>query len=229
MIINKLIWKIKGNSNYEFQTKLSLSELRIVLINRAIQIIRGFSYKPILNYKGILFLGRNISIKHKSKILFGKNCIIGNNVFINALSENGIKIGDNVTISQNSILICTGVIRNKGVGLIIGNNVGINARAFISAQGGITIGDDVIIGPDVRLIAENHIFESTKIPIRLQGERRQGITIGKDCWIGSNVTILDGVNLGKGCVIAAGAVVNNSFPENTVIGGVPAKIIKIRK
>lgn len=62
--------------------------------------------------------------------------------------------------------------------------------------------------------------------IRLQGELRKGINIGKNCWIGSNVTVLDGVTIGDNCVIAAGAVVNKDIPDNCVAGGIPAKEIK---
>lgn len=66
------------------------------------------------------------------------------------------------------------------------------------------------------------------VPIREQGVTRQGIDIGSDCWIGAKVTILDGVSLGRGCVIAAGSVVTRSFPEHAIIGGVPAKLLKMR-
>ena len=64
--------------------------------------------------------------------------------------------------------------------------------------------------------------------IRLQGVKRTGIKIGKNCWIGAKVTILDGVTIGDGCIVAAGAVVNSSFPDNSVIGGVPARLLKQR-
>jgi acetyltransferase-like isoleucine patch superfamily enzyme len=57
---------------------------------------------------------------------------------------------------------------------------------------------------------------------------RKGIKIGKNCWIGSKVSILDGVQLGNGCIVAAGAVVTKSFPDNSIIGGVPAKLLKTR-
>ena len=71
-------------------------------------------------------------------------------------------------------------------------------------------------------------FADINTPIRLQGVTRKGIKIGNNCWIGSKVTILDGVEIGDGCVIAAGAVVQTSFPPNSVIGGVPARILKQR-
>ena len=57
---------------------------------------------------------------------------------------------------------------------------------------------------------------------------RKGIKIGKNCWIGSKVTILDSVEIGSGCILAAGSVITKSFPDNSIIGGVPAKLIKMR-
>jgi acetyltransferase-like isoleucine patch superfamily enzyme len=66
------------------------------------------------------------------------------------------------------------------------------------------------------------------LPIRHQGVSRKGIKIGKNCWIGSKVTVLDGVTIGTGSIIAAGSVVTKSFPENSIIGGVPAKLLKTR-
>lgn len=76
--------------------------------------------------------------------------------------------------------------------------------------------------------SENHNYKNVEIPIRLQGINRKGIKIGDDCWIGAKVTILDGTVLGNGCVVAAGAVVRGIIPPYSIIGGVPAKIIKSR-
>lgn len=92
----------------------------------------------------------------------------------------------------------------------------------------LEIGDDCIVGQYLSCHPENHHYENLEIPIRMQGVYRKGIKIGKNCWIGSKVTILDGVEIGDGCIIAAGAVVNKSFPENSIIGGVPAKLLKSR-
>ena len=66
------------------------------------------------------------------------------------------------------------------------------------------------------------------MPIRLQGVSHKGITIGRNCWIGAKATFLDGAEIGDGCIVAAGAVVRGTFPENVVIGGVPARILKTR-
>lgn len=83
------------------------------------------------------------------------------------------------------------------------------------------------IGNFVSFHSENHNYEDKTIPIRLQGVNHKGIKVGNNCWIGAKVTILDGVQIGNRCVIAARAVVRaGKYPDNCIIGGVPAKIIK---
>lgn len=105
---------------------------------------------------------------------------------------------------------------------------GIAPNAFIGVRGPIKIGKNTIIGPGVSMHSENHVFKDIDKPIRLQGEERIGIIIGEDCWIGSRAIILDGVNIGKGVIIAAGAVVNKDVPDYAIVGGVPAKVIRYR-
>ncbi|MCG8310081.1 MAG: acyltransferase, partial [Cytophagales bacterium] len=119
-------------------------------------------------------------------------------------------------------------MENPGRFIKIGNNVGIGEFAYLGGGGGLEIGDDCIAGQYFSCHPENHNFSDPDVVIRLQGVSRRGIKIGSNCWIGSKVTILDGVTLGKGCVLAAGSVVTRSFPANSIIGGVPAKLIRKR-
>jgi len=110
----------------------------------------------------------------------------------------------------------------------IGDNVYLNKNVSITARDEVTIGNNVLIGPNVVINTGNHTFSDRDIPIVKQGHTSEKIVIGDDVWIAANAIILKGVNIGEGSVVAAGAVVNKDVPPYTVVGGVPAKIIKIR-
>ncbi len=109
-----------------------------------------------------------------------------------------------------------------GVNIHIGKNVFFNAGCKFQDQGGIDIDDGALIGHNVVLATVNHEFEPEKRGTNLPAP----IHIGKNVWIGANATILPGVSIGDGAVIAAGAVVTKDVAENTVVGGVPAKVIR---
>ena len=93
----------------------------------------------------------------------------------------------------------------------------------------VNLGNNCLIGPNVVLAGENHVFDNKFTIIQSQGICSIGIVIKDNVWIGANATILDGVTIGKGSVIAAGAVVNKNVAPYSVVGGVPAKLLKKRK
>ena len=228
-ILSNIISKIK-HEEYVVDSNLTLSDMFSLIIKKINMLIRGFFKKPFFKKsKGKLFIGKKCDIRCKRKIELLGSATIEDYCKIDALSKGGITIGNNFSLGRNSIIECTGVLRELGETLTIGNNVGIAANAFIAMRGKVEIGDNTIFGPNVSIHAENHVFKDFDIPIRLQGATRKGIRIGKDCWIGSKATILDGVTIGNGVIVAAGAVVNKDVPDYAIVGGVPAKIIKMRK
>lgn len=174
------------------------------------------------------FIHYSSKIKCSDKIKTGVNLSIDRNCYIDALSINGIRFGNNVSIGKNTCIECSGTLKDLGLGLSVGNNVGLGTHGFFGCAGGIEIGDNTIFGNYVSLHSENHNYSDIHTPIRLQGINRKGIKIGKDCWIGAKATILDGTILGDGCIVAAGAVVRGNIPPYSIIGGIPAKIIKMR-
>ncbi len=227
-LLNTIIRKL-GKANYKIDNALEISDLLIIMFEKGTSALRGFYYKLwIKKSDGILFIGKHCKLKHCNKIIFGKVVTIDDMVEINALSKNGVTFGNNVTIRRNTVIDCTGVIRELGEGLTIGNNVGISQNCFIQVRGCVTIGSNVMFGPNVSIFSENHGFNRTDIPMIAQDSMRQGITIEDDVWIGAGATILDGVTLGKGSIVAAGALVNTNVPNYGIAAGVPAKIIKNR-
>ena len=228
-VVTKLISRLKNNPDYKWECEYTFRDLFVIMFGRGKQLIRGSFSKIFVKSQGLMFVGTNVVLKHSYLIKAGKNLILEDNVYINALSCNGISIKDNVSVARNCTFICTGVVSKKGKGISIGNNTGINAGTYLSGQGGIEIGDDVIIGPGVKIFSENHNFSDPKIIIKDQGVTRSGVVIKNNCWIGANVTILDGVTVEDGCVIAAGSIVTKSVPSYSVVAGVPAKVLKNRK
>jgi len=137
-----------------------------------------------------------------------------------------INIGDHVNIMQFTKLYA----HNEGQ-IKIGNNVSINNNVQLGAaeHGKIVLGNNVLIGPNSVLRASNHKFKRVDIPIINQGHSGGAISIEDDVWIGANVVILPDVHIGRGAIIAAGAVVTKDVPSYTIFGGVPAVKIGCRQ
>src|SRR6266487_1123453 len=227
-MLNKIIQKL-GKENYEIDASISWQDIIIILWDKMMSLLRGLWLKLWLKKsKGLVFVGRRCKIRHCNKIRTGRMTLISDHVEINALSKKGIVMGDNVSIHRQTIIECTGVIRELGEGLTIGNNVGIAQNCFIQVRGFVSIGSNVMFGPNVSIFSENHGFERTDVPMIKQTTVRKGVVIEDDVWLGTQSVILDGVTIGKGSIVAAGAIVNVNVPPYSIVAGVPAKIIKSR-
>lgn len=143
-------------------------------------------------------------------------------------------IGDNVTIKSSFLsnlvglysrtIICT---RTPEAKIVIGNNVGISG-ATLYARKGIYIGDNTLIGGNVKILDND--FHPIEVEARNKDDKEkigtQEIKVGNDCFIGCNALILKGTVLGNGCVVGAGAIVKGKFEDNCIIVGNPARVIK---
>ena len=224
--ISRVTFKILGR-RVQFDEHLPFSYFLRFAFSKTISLLYGMvrllSLKPV-------FIHPTTIIKGSSMIRFGKNLIVDRACYIDALSLEGLVFGDNVSIGYHTFIRITGSLQKIGRGIKIGNNVGMGTHGYYGCGVGfLEIGDDCIFGNYVSIHPENHIYSDRSIPIRLQGVNSSGgVKIGNGCWIGAKVTILDGTIIGDGCIIAAGAVVKGVFPDNVIIGGVPAKIIKER-
>lgn len=199
-----------------------------LMLNKGVSWIRGFRLLLVGQIPNKIFLGRNVRFFNVANIKMGAYLQLEDNVFISALGKKPVQFGNNVRIGAYSRIITSTSFNDIGEGITIGNNVGIGEYSYLGGAGGLEIGEDCIIGQYLSCHPENHNFQDDNELIRLQGVSRKGIKIGKNCWIGSKVTILDGVEIGDNCVVAAGAVVNKSMPADSIIGGVPARVLKPR-
>ena len=230
-MIRKALLYIGRKKNPSFDIDRNVTSLilfwfafyKLIAFTRGLRLL--FSFK----IPRLIFLGSNVKITGIIHIQFGKIIQIEDNVLIAGFGKHGMSIGNNVWIGAFSRLKVSFSINHPGSHITIGNNVGIGEYAHLGGAGGLDIGDDCIIGPYFSCHPENHNFSESQLRIREQGTTRKGISIGKNCWIGAKVTILDGVTIGDNCVIAAGAVVSKSMPSDSVIGGVPARLIRKRE
>lgn len=112
--------------------------------------------------------------------------------------------------------------------LTIGKNTSINRGCILHAGGGIEIGNNVLLGPRVVIYSQNHQYHNSSMLISKQGYSKKPVKIEDDVWIAACAIILPGVTLGKGCVVAAGAIVTKDISPYEVVAGNPAKSISIR-
>lgn len=218
----------KKNPSFVLHPDASGGMILTDLFDRTLAFIRGC--RSLLHGKKPgLFLDQGVFIRGFQKLHYGSGVRIGRNVSIQAYGQEGLTLGHYAWIGSHSMLKVSFSWNDPGQFIRIGNHVGIGEYAHLGGAGGLEIGDDCIIGPYFSCHPENHNFGDMRNVIREQGVNRKGILIGKNCWIGAKVTVLDGVVIGDNCVIAAGAVVTKSMPSNAVIGGVPAKVIRYRE
>jgi len=214
------------NPKFTFDTNLNTFALLQFSFIQIISLVRGIKVLLFLKNPNGMLLGKNVQFFNLPKIYWGHFLKLGDNVYVSALGKKEVVFGNNVGIGAYSRIVLSTSFNQLGEYIKIGNNVGIGEFAYLGGAGGLEIGDDCIVGQYLSCHPENHNYTKANEPYRYQGITRKGIKIGKNCWIGSKVTILDGVHIGDNCVIAAGTVVTKSMPSNSVIGGIPAKVIK---
>jgi acetyltransferase-like isoleucine patch superfamily enzyme len=224
-MLSRIISGLKGESFVLDRNIPNLYLLRFLLE----KLLACIKFVIVFRIFKLGFVGARSKVLASNHIVFKRNLSIADDCHVDALSIDGIQFGSNVSIQKRVIIECSGSLKHLGRGLVVGDNVGIGSNSFLGCAGGIEIGDDTIIGNFVSFHSENHRFDRDDLPIRLQGVSRKGVKIGKNCWIGAKATILDGTHLGDGCIVAAGAVLNGkTYPKGAIIGGVPAKVLKLR-
>ena len=222
-------WVKKRNPNFELDPGLNTYAILQFLGQVVVMMLRANRLWLFGRNPKRAMLGKGVRFFNLPKITWGAYLKLGDQVKVSGLGKEGVQFGNNVSIGDYSRIIVSTTLQDSGTFIELGDNVGIGEYAYLGGAGGLSIGSDCIVGQYFSCHPENHIYDNINKKIRLQGVRRQGIAIGENCWIGSKVTILDGVEIGSGSIIAAGAVVTKAFPENSIIGGGPAKLINQRK
>jgi len=143
--------------------------------------------------------------------------------------EHWIEVGDKTMIAE-LVTMCAGMAPGLDLGpepvLRVGNGCVIGRGSHIVAHHSIEIGDDVFTGPYVYITDQNHKYEDISLPIGRQWPVNSAVKIGAGSWLGTGAVILPGADIGRNVVVAAGSVVRGAVPDNCVVAGVPAKVVR---
>ncbi len=187
--------------------------------------LRALLYRLILRMDGIAAIEAGVRIRFADRVRLGRNVYLDQDVYLHACPD-GIRIGDNSYIMHGAILHVYNFRGLPHAFIHIGRDSLIGELNVLRGQGGITVGDRVYTAPLVQLLAVNHVYGDPDRPMVEQGITAEGIIVEDDVWIGAGAIITDGVRVGRGAVVAAGSVVTQDVPAHTVVGGVPAKLIR---
>jgi acetyltransferase-like isoleucine patch superfamily enzyme len=174
---------------------------------------------------GWVAIERGVRLRFANHIHLGQGVYLDEGVYLHAC-PNGITLGSETIVMHGAILHVYNFREMPRSGITIGRNSLVGEYSVIRGQGGVTIGDRVYTSPFTQIIAVNHVFDDPTRPFVDQGISAEGIVIEDDVWLGAGAVITDGVRIGKGAVVAAGAVVTKDVAPHTVVGGVPARLIK---
>jgi acetyltransferase-like isoleucine patch superfamily enzyme len=188
--------------------------------------LRRLAYPGLLGAAGPgLIVGRNVTLRHPQRIFCGSRVTIDDYALLDArgCGADGLQLEDGVLVNRGVSPKCKAGPMRLGAGTIVGQNT------QIASLSGTEIGSGVLIASNCVITAGAYPTELTGHPMRSEGAVSKGrIAIGDDVWIGTGAMILGGITVGPHAIVAAGAVVTTHVPAGTIVGGVPAKVIRER-
>jgi acetyltransferase-like isoleucine patch superfamily enzyme len=187
--------------------------------------LRAALYRLMLRMEGMAAIERSVRLRYASHIRLGAGSYLDEGVYVHACPA-GVTIGPGTLVMHGAVLHVYNFRGLPHAGIHIGRDSLIGEYSVIRGQGGVTIGDRVYTSPMTQIIAVNHVFSDPGRPFVEQGITAEGIVVEDDVWLGSGAVVTDGVRVGRGAVVAAGAVVTRDVPAHTVVGGVPARVIR---
>src|SRR5262245_7773294 len=186
---------------------------------------RALLYRLILRMDGTAAIESGVRLRFASRIRLGEGAYLDEGVYVHACPA-GVEIGAGTMVMHGAVLHVYNFRNLPHAGIRIGRDGLISEYTVIRGQGGVTIGDRVYTSPMTQIIAVNHVFDDPDRPFIEQGITAQGIVIEDDVWLGASAVVTDGVRIGRGAVVAAGAVVTSDVPPHTVVAGVPARVVR---
>lgn len=203
--------------------RLETRDLIEFAVGRAVSRARALASPTALGFRG-----QGVTVRGRRYLRVGTHVAVADHVLLDCTSERGIALGDHVTVDRFAALRASGVVRRLGTGIAIGDRSAVGAFNVVLGQGGVEIGTDCLLGPNVTIVSEEHVYGDRDRPIRDQGEIRDPVVIGDDVWVGAGATVLSGSRIGRGVVVAAGSVVKGTVEDYAVVAGVPARVVRRR-
>ncbi len=190
-------------------------------------LLRKKLYRPLFKSVGKgLILGRNVVLRHPGNIIIGDNVTIDDHCVLEGRghADDGIRLDDEVLINRNVMLLA------KGGSIHIGRRSSVGSNSVVVSTAGVELGEAVLTAGGCSISAGAYEVDGV-LPIIMDNKAytKGPIRIGSGTWLGTAAVVLDGINIGKGAVIGAGAVVNKDVEDNMIVAGIPAKPVRPRK
>ncbi|HET7010140.1 MAG TPA: acyltransferase [Anaerolineales bacterium] len=187
--------------------------------------LRALLYRAILRMDGWAAIEKGVRLRFANHIRLGHGAYLDEGTYLHACPS-GIDIGAGTLIMHGSVLHVYNFRDLPQAGIRIGRDSLIGEYNVIRGQGGVHLGDRVYTSPFCQILAVNHVFDDPNRPFIEQGITAEGIHIEDDVWLGAGAIVTDGVRIGRGGVVAAGAVVTEDVPAHSVVAGVPARVVR---
>lgn len=187
--------------------------------------LRAVAYKLVLRVDGLPAIEDHVRLCRPEDIRLGRGVYIDHGVYLHG-GTGGLQVGDGSWIMNGCRLHVFNFRDMAQSGIHLGRHTFMGEGSVMRGQGGITVGDNVLFGPRIQVLAVDHVFADPDRPIMEQGITAQGIVIEDNCWIGAGAIVLDGVTIGRGSCVGAGAVVTRTIPPHSLAVGVPARVIR---
>ena len=187
--------------------------------------VRSLAYRLIMRLDGFVAIESDVRLAFAENIRLGRGVYLDRGAYLHGC-PGGIEIGEYAFIMHNAELHVFNFRELPHAFIKIGPRTFIGESAVIRGQGGVTVGEAVLIGPAAQILAINHNHDDPTLPIMDQGISARGIVLEDGAWICAGAIILDGVRVGRGAVVGANAVVTRDVPARTVVAGAPARVVK---
>ena len=187
--------------------------------------LRSRLYRPFFGACGRkVVIGRHVTLRHPSKIFLGDGVVLDDRSTLDAKgsANRGIRLGNGVFVGRNTTIYC------KNGNVTVGDNASLSANVIVFSSNDLTLGEGTMVGSFSYLLSGGEYDYASPVPFcRQSGMETKGpLVIGRDCWLGAHVTVLDAASVGDRSVVAAGAVVTAPIPARSLAMGVPARVRK---